>query len=72
MKIISEFTFPSGIKALTLDEDIPNVVFNSYRIGEKLYEANMVYDIKKTIAVKTSDRLLGKTVEFVMVQNGKR
>ena len=49
-----------------LDHELPMYPpYTKYNIGGKIYEIVPVYDLKRSIAVETTESLLGKEVKFI-------
>lgn len=64
-KVIHE-TQITKYKLLMLDHELPMYPpYTKYNIGGKIYEIVPVYDLKRSIAVETTESLLGKEVKFV-------
>ena len=63
-KIISELRVGKYL-ALGLDNTLPWKSYRKYRIDGKEYEIVPLYDMPNSIAVDSSESLLGKVVEFI-------
>ena len=63
-KVIKELQVDK-YKLLQLDEFVPSKKYGKYVIDGKEYEIVPVYDLNNCIAVESSDKFSGKTVEFV-------
>ena len=49
---------------LCLNAPIPNIKFKKLVIDEKEYESVIVYDLPKSIAIKTKGNFVGKEIKF--------
>ena len=63
-KIIRELRVGKYL-ALGLDNPLPWKSYLKYRIDGKEYEIVPLYDMPNSIAVESSESLLGKVVEFI-------
>lgn len=63
-KVISEFSVGS-FKVLVLDAKKPVKYHTKYLIDGKEYKIVPMYDADNCIAIKATDSLVGKIVEFV-------
>lgn len=63
-KIIRELRVGKYL-ALGLNNPLPWKSYRKYRIDGKEYEIVPLYDMPNSIAVESSESLLGKVVEFI-------
>ena len=54
-----------GTAVLTLDKPITEHNYRNYLIGKKIYEIVPVYDLPRSIAIKSTQSFVGKTVVCV-------